>query len=142
MKYCDIPDSPLFSFGEGFGYGTLEFSGFSLSAEQIALTQLQQDGIEVTFRIDNNGALEETAVPQLYVQIFRSSTVRRIRELKAFRRITVPAGEHRDVCLSLSAEAFAVWNTQMQLATEPCEANLLLMDSGNLIGSRRIIIES
>ena len=142
MKYCDIPDSPLFSFGEGFGYGTLEFSGFSLSAEQIALTQLQQDGIEVTFRIDNNGALEETAVPQLYVQIFRSSTVRRIRELKAFRRVTVPAGEHRDVCLSLSAEAFAVWNTQMQLATEPCEANLLLMDSGNLIGSRRITIES
>ena len=79
MKYCDEADRPLYEFGEGFGYGQLSY-------EKMSLEKTEDGGVMVTVTATNLADRSDWAVPQIYLSDIASSTVRRVRELKAFQR--------------------------------------------------------
>lgn len=138
--YSDLPDSPLFCFGAGFGYGELHYQDFVLSARTISLEDLAHTPLTIRFRVHNVGARDDIAVPQLYVRLLRGSTVRRTRELKAFVRLLVPSGECVNGQLSLGVESFGGWNPRMEFVAEPGEAMLYLMDSDRLLWSGALVL--
>ena len=50
-----------------------------------------------------------------------ASTVRPVKQLRAFTRVSIPAGESRRVSFPLDEKAFALWDNRMQRVVEPGE---------------------
>lgn len=125
MKYCDEADRPLYEFGEGFGYGQLSY-------EKMCLEKTEDGGVMVTVTATNLADRSDWAVPQIYLSDIASSTVRRVRELKAFSKEKLKANETKKILLKLDREAFFVWDFQMKETLEPGEFEILLMDQGKI----------
>jgi beta-glucosidase len=119
--YAFASKEPLFPFGFGLSYTTFEIGTPHLSAPRIGI-----DGsVTVSVDVRNTGAVEGDEVVQLYVRDVISSITRPVKELKAFRRVTLKPGAVTTVDFTLNREAFAFWNEQMQYAVEPGEFHIL-----------------
>ena len=83
-----------YPFGHGLGYTEFNFSDLQLARQQIDI----YDGeIDLTLAITNAGQRAGVAVPQLYVRDRLASVVRPVKELKAFGRIALSAGERAHI---------------------------------------------
>jgi len=106
---------PLFPFGYGLSYTSFEIGAPSLSADHIGI-----DGsVTVSVRVRNSGACAGDETVQLYVHQLVGSVTRPIKELKAFERIALEAGESKTVSFTLTPETFRLWNLAMQRVVEP-----------------------
>ena len=94
--YCDMTSLPLHTFGEGKSYTTFACSDVSVNKEE--------NGAAVSFTVENTGAMAGTSVPCLYVRKRSGGVVARIKELKAFTRISLAPGEKKEVSFQLSKE--------------------------------------
>lgn len=112
---------PLFPFGYGLSYTTFELSSPRLSADRIA----PGEPVTVAVEVRNTGAVAGDEVVQLYVRDVVSSITRPVKELKAFRRITLQPGAATTVEFTLENTAFAFWNEAMQYVVEPGEFQIM-----------------
>ncbi|CAE1133194.1 glycoside hydrolase family 3 N-terminal domain-containing protein [Xanthomonas euroxanthea] len=86
--YRTAPNAALFPFGHGLTYGRIAYAELSLSD-----ARLPADGsLRISARIYNHGTRDADEVVQLYVRDRSASVTRPVRELKDFRKLTVPAG--------------------------------------------------
>jgi beta-glucosidase len=112
---------PLYPFGHGLSYSTFDIGAPTLSASKIKTT----GSVNVTVPIRNTGARAGDETIQIYVRDLVSSVTRPIKELKAFRRITLAAGESRNVSFTLTPEAFWMWNDKMERVVEPGDFEIM-----------------
>jgi beta-glucosidase len=105
-RYWEEPSTPLFPFGHGLSYGHLKYSNLTLNASSINTN----DTLHVTVDLHNtsNRALEEVA--QLYLHQRHGRAARPVRELKAFQRIRLEAGETRTLHFEVPASARRYWS--------------------------------
>ncbi len=82
-----MTSQPLHTFGEGKSYTTFACSDVSVNKEE--------NGAAVSFTVENTGAMAGTSVPCLYVRKRSGGVVARIKELKAFTRISLAPGEKK-----------------------------------------------
>ena len=137
-SYADSKQGPLFSFGDGLGYGRIQYRDFELLPKPLPEGTLSEGTLpvddtpvlELHFRAENPGPAEETAVPMLFVTDLESDVTRRVRELKAFDKKAVPAGESAAFSLTLTAEGLAVWNRRMERELQRGRFRLCLQDGG------------
>jgi beta-glucosidase len=54
------------------------------------------------------------------------SVTRPVKELKAFERVSVAAGETKTVTFTLTPETFRMWNIDMQRVVEPGAFELMV----------------
>lgn len=113
--YTDAPNEPLYPFGYGLTYTDFEYSDISLSKNQISMDEM----LEVTINVKNVGDREGTEVVQLYIQDLFASVARPVKELKAFKKVTIPAGEAKQVTFQLSANDLAFYNIEKEWKAEP-----------------------
>lgn len=113
--YLDAGNSPLFPFGYGLSYTTFAYSDLKLSSDKLT----PNDTLTVNFTLKNTGKYDGTEVVQLYVQDKVGSVTRPIKELKRFQRITLKAGESKQVSLSLPVAELAFWGYDMKYKVEP-----------------------
>lgn len=106
--WLEYGDKPLFPFGYGLTYTTFNYSPVVLSDS--VLTMGSGNTITATCTITNTGNVEAVAVPQLYLRDLVGSLTRPIRELKGFERVSIPAGESREVSFSLTEPDLAYWH--------------------------------
>jgi beta-glucosidase len=107
--------APLYPFGYGLSYTSFEVGAPRLSADRIGL-----DGsVTVSVPVRNSGSRAGDETVQLYVHQLVSSVTRPIKELKAFERVTLGAGESKTLTFSLTSAAFRMWNVSMQRVVEP-----------------------
>lgn len=132
-NYMDTQKRPLFWFGEGLDYTRYSYSGVSLEAEELPLSELKKCGIALRMRIQNAGNCAGFAVPQLYVKDVAATTVRRTKELKAFDKVWLEAGEEKEIVLRVKAEELYLWNDRMEHVIEPGIFELELSDKGEII---------
>ena len=135
-NYADLKDGPLFSFGDGMGYGHILYRDFELLPKLLPEGRLPADDtpvLELRFRAENPGPEEEHAVPLLFVTDLGSDVVRRVRELKAFAKKAVPAGGSTAFSLTLTADDLAVWNRRMERELQRGRFRLRLEDGGRLL---------
>jgi beta-glucosidase len=121
--------APLYPFGFGLSYSTFELGAPTLSSATIAANGT----VVVTVPVQNtsNRAGDETV--QIYVRDKVSSVTRSVKDLKAFRRLTLAAGESKNVIFTLTPETFQMWNDKMQRVVEPGEFDIMAgPDSANL----------
>ena len=136
--YCgpNDMDKPLFSFGDGFGYSKIAYSGIALRTLPYPAGALPADDTplaELCMLAANCGSFGESAVPLLFVTDLEADIVRRVMELKAFHKVMIPAGESRKITLVLRACDLAVWNQNMCQELQRGAFLLRLCDGGKLI---------
>ena len=106
--YVENDGSPLYPFGYGLSYTTFEYGGFSLP-ERLGAGETLRAKVTVT----NTGAVTGDEVVQLYAHDELASVVRPLKELVAFKRITLAPGESTVVELEVPYRRFALWDAGM-----------------------------
>ena len=99
-SYMDSPNSPLYPFGYGLSYTTFEYGDFSLSADAVS-----SDGsVTASVKVTNTGSRDADETVQLYIHDVYSSMTRPVKELKAFRKVRVKAGETVEVAFDITPD--------------------------------------
>ena len=111
----------MYAFGHGLSYVDFEYG--ALTCKQ------KKDKIQVSFDVKNLGNMEADEVAQLYVKRIGSKIERPLKELEAFDRVTLQAGETKNVTLEFPVSELAHWDN---------ETNQWVLESGKieiLVGS-------
>ena len=111
----------MYAFGHGLSYVDFEYG--ALTCKQ------KKDKIQVSFDVKNLGNMEADEVAQLYVKRIDSKIERPLKELEAFDRVTLKAGETKNVTLEFPVSELAHWDN---------ETNQWVLESGKieiLVGS-------
>jgi beta-glucosidase len=98
---------PLFPFGFGLSYSKFSYS-------DLKVAPAADGGFDVTVRITNSGGVAGNEVPQVYLDApeHRPTGVQFApRTLAAFERITLKAGESKDVTLHVAPRSLEYWST-------------------------------
>ena len=114
-KYIDVPVTPRYPFGFGLSYTTFGYSTLKLSTPRARVS----DTVTATITVTNTGSREGTEVVQLYVRDEVASVAPRVRELKAFRRVTLKPGESRAVDLRVAVRDLWFIGLDMKPVVEP-----------------------
>jgi beta-glucosidase len=117
-RYADLTQEPLFVFGEGLSYTTVEYSELSVMTAG--------DRIRATVTLTNTGARPSLETVQAYVSDLVTSVTWAMRELKGYRQVTVPAGESVTVELEIPREACSLVTADGRRVVEPGEFELLV----------------
>lgn len=141
MHYRNIEDTPLYSFGYGLSYTKFKVTP-SVNNDVLCLADIDK-GLKCSIECDveNVGDKDGFAVLQLYIHGLNGSIVRRCKELKAFRKVFLKAGEKTKISLNLDKEALSVWNRQMKFTPEPSEIELILEESGKCVFTGNLNID-
>ena len=119
--YLFSTTKPLYPFGWGLSY-----TSFDMAAPTLSAATIRPDGtVRVSVAIRNTGKRTGDEVVQLYIRDKVSSVTRPVKELKAFRRLTLQPGEARTVQLTLDHHAFEFWNRAMKRVVEPGEFEIM-----------------
>ena len=119
--YVEVSAQPLFPFGHGLSYTSFAYSNARI---QMAGQDGHDGGITLSVDITNTGARDGEEVVQVYVRDLVASTVRPRKQLCAFRRVPVRAGETVTVTLPLPRSAFELVNPAMERVLESGEFEL------------------
>jgi len=114
-KYIDVPVTPRYPFGFGLSYTTFSYSNLKLSAARARVA----DTVMATVTVANTGNREGTDVVQLYIRDEVASVSRPVRELKAFKRVTLKPGESRAVDLRVAVRDLWFYGLDMKRVVEP-----------------------
>ena len=109
--YVEMLYTPLYPFGFGLSYTTFAYS-------DLDITEDGNNGYNVSFTLTNTGDCCGDEVVQLYVHDRVASVVQPDRQLKAFDRITLNAGQSRRVTLHLDHAALAIVDADMHWTVE------------------------
>ena len=121
-RYADLTQEPLFVFGEGLSYTTIEYSDLTVETPQVTA-----DGVvHATVRLTNTGARPAVETVQAYVSDLVTSVTWAVRELKAYRQVEVPAGESVTVSIELPAAACSLVTADGRRVVEPGDFELLV----------------
>ncbi|HEY5849108.1 MAG TPA: glycoside hydrolase family 3 C-terminal domain-containing protein, partial [Microlunatus sp.] len=121
-RYADLTQEPLFAFGEGLSYTTVEYTDLRLAANQITACQ----DINARITLTNTGNRPATETVQAYITDTVTSVTWAERELKAFTQATVRPGESVDVDITILAAACTIVDAAGQRVVEPGSFELLV----------------
>lgn len=109
-RYYDTYDVPVaFPFGYGLSYTDFVMTG--IRAEVVEDTA-KSTAVKVSFDISNIGARAGAAVAQIYVADKYPKVKKAAKELRAFEKLYLEAGETREVSLMLEREAFTYYDEE------------------------------
>ena len=91
--------------------------------------QTVKDKITVSASVKNTGAKDGEIVVQLYVRDLVGTVTRPIKELKGFQKVSLKAGESKQLSFELTSENLAFYNIDMKKQTEPGDFKLWIAPS-------------
>lgn len=97
---------PLFPFGYGLSYTSFRYGAIRLNKTEFSAGER----VEVSFEVSNIGKNASDEVVQLYSTAPRFSRNVPQKELRAFKRIRIEAGEEAAVTLSFTVDDLAMWD--------------------------------
>ena len=124
-RWYDTKDVPvMYAFGHGLSY--VEFEYGALTCKQ------KKDKIQVSFDLKNLGDMEADEVAQLYVKRLDSKIERAEKELEAFERVALKAGETKNVTLEFPLSELAHWDNETNgWVLEPGKIEILVGSASN-----------
>lgn len=100
---------PLWAFGHGLSYTSFTYGKASISA-----TTLPEAGqITITVPITNSGNVDGAEVVQAYIHDEKSRLPRPEKELQAFDKVFLKAGETKNAILTLDKYSVGYYDTEI-----------------------------
>ena len=97
---------PLYAFGHGLSYTSFELKDAKVTKNNFK----QGESIQLNVEISNTGKTEGAEVIQVYVHDKEASVMRPEKELKAFRKVKLKAGETKTVEIVIPVNSFAFYD--------------------------------
>lgn len=109
-KYLDTPLEPVFPFGYGLSYTKYEYSDLAVKKD---------NGIfKVCVKVKNAGDRDGDEIVQCYVQNKTAKRVRPVKELKAFEKVHIKAGETAEVRFEIPVSELGYYDWNMRYIIE------------------------
>ena len=108
-QYLDIPNEPLLPFGFGLSYGDFEYDNARLSSDEMTADST----LNVSVTVTNKGSVAGEETVQLYVRDLSGEVVRPVKELKAFRKVSLQPGESRDIEFTLEESQLRYYHSDL-----------------------------
>ena len=125
--YTDCPGSPLYPFGYGLSYTT-----FAVSDLVLADSELSCDGVlRMACTVANTGDRAGAEVVQLYTRFDGAHVTRPNKQLAAFKRVDLEAGEAKRVSFEVDLAQLAYYNEDMRFVVEPGTLRLMVGTSAH-----------
>ncbi|MBS4217476.1 glycoside hydrolase family 3 C-terminal domain-containing protein [Bacillus sp. FJAT-49711] len=139
LDYIDETALPLYPFGYGLSYTGFHYRNLRLEKTEMTLEEINNgQAVEVSVMVKNVGTRAGAEVVQLYIKDLEASVTRRVKELKAFKKIWLEPGEEKRVNLYLSKEELAIWNNKMKFIVE--RGQIRIMVGGNSIDTLETVL--
>jgi beta-glucosidase len=120
--FIDEANEPLYSFGHGLSY-----TRFTYANARVSKPNLRLDGsVEVSVDVTNAGPRDGQEVVQLYVRQPVASRSRPVRQLKAFDKPMLRAGETRTVTFRLEGSRLGAHDDAGRYVVEPGPVEIYL----------------
>jgi len=97
---------PLSPFGFGLSYTAFKYNDLKLSSKEIT----QNDKLTVTLNVKNTGKVKGSEVVQLYIKDIQSSVDRPVKELKAFKKVSLNSGEEKTIEMTIDKKALSFFD--------------------------------
>jgi len=108
-RWFDTKKQPvMYAFGHGLSYVDFAYANIATNKKSYGA----KDVIKVTFDLTNKGSMDAEEVVQLYVNRVDAKVEWPTKELKAFDRIALKAGETKSVTLEIPVSELSYWNTE------------------------------
>jgi len=131
-KYMD--ENPLYPFGYGLSYTKFKYENVDVSSKRISKT----DTITLTLDVVNTGEVDSDEIVQLYITDVKATFRVPNSQLKAFKRISVKAGETKELSFKLEPEMFQVVNEDGEKVFEPGEHRVYVGGSSPMPRSKEL----
>jgi len=115
--YIDVSNAPLYPFGYGLSYTNFKYSDVKLSKTSLK----GNETLKATVMLSNTGNVDGEEVVQLYVSDPVASISRSVKELKHFKKVSLKAGEQKEVTFDITTNDLKFYNTKLKYDWEPGE---------------------
>ncbi|HEY0246078.1 MAG TPA: glycoside hydrolase family 3 C-terminal domain-containing protein [Mucilaginibacter sp.] len=127
---------PMYCFGYGLSYTDYKYAGLHTNKKDYK----PADKITATIKVKNTGKYAGKETVQLYIGKEGSTVERAEKELKAFKKVFIPAGQEVTVTLNLDAKDLAYFDEKtMKWVVEPGNYKLLAGTSSKDIKETTVI---
>lgn len=167
--YMDSESAPLYPFGYGLSYTTFEYKDMTITRltnpsdmatdgntpspalrAGVTATEIMssKNGLqmaaslplaEVALTVKNTGSRDGEEVVQLYIHDKASSVVQPPLQLRAFKKVSLKAGEEKQVTFTLGFDELSVINADLRRAVERGEFEIMVGSSSQDIKQRGLL---
>jgi len=118
--YLDIPAQPMYPFGYGLSYTRFTCSPIHCEKTDMAWQELKAGAcFRLSVTLCNTGAYDGKETVQLYIRDKVASVMRPIRELKAFQKVFLSAGDHCRIDFSVGYDQLGFYRENGEYVVEP-----------------------
>ena len=136
MYYRDYAihnNRPLYYFGFGLSY-----TKFEISEPKLKSLTFTKGKLRVSVDVKNVGEISGDEIVQLYISDKYSSVTRPVKELKGFKRVSLNAGELKEIIFELDKSAFAYYDAEMNYIIEAGQFDILVGNSSRAEDLKKI----
>lgn len=134
-NYLDVPNDPLYPFGFGLSYTNFDYTSPLVSNP----TPRGETSITVSTKVTNTGAVSGKEVVQLYIRDKVGSVTRPLKELKAFRKISLAPGETKTVSFEITTRDLKFYDNNLRFDWESGAFDIMI--GGNSRDVKTVSIE-
>ena len=116
-NYLDVSNDPLYPFGFGLSYSTFTYSDLKLSKNSLK----GNETLTATVTLTNSGKYPGEEVVQLYISDPVATVTRSVKDLKGFQKVSVNAGESKEVTFKITPEQLKFFNSALKYDWESGE---------------------
>jgi beta-glucosidase len=127
-KYLDVANTPLYPFGHGLSYTKFTYGDVKLSSSSMN----KGGSITATVTVTNSGSRDGVETVQLYVRDLVGSITRPVKELKGFEKVSLKAGESREIKFTLKEDDLKFYNSDLKWVSEPGEFEVFIGGSSDI----------
>jgi len=134
--YRYMSQEPLFPFGYGLNYSGFKYGLARLDRKSIKTGEM----ISVSVPVSNTSGIDGDEVVQVYLHK-ENDAEGPLKTLRAFSRVSIPAGETRLVNLTLTAEQLEWWNpTTGRMEVQPGNYEILVGSSSQARDLQNLLV--
>jgi beta-glucosidase len=133
--YIEMSGKPQYPFGYGLSYTKFEYANLKITPERLK----PGSDVEISFDVRNAGSRAGDEVVQLYLHDVVASVTRPVKELKAFRRVTLAPNERQTVTFTLDFKALSFLGRELRPVMEAGGIEVLIGASSDDIRAKGVL---